>query len=56
VEVLTQQEEAALPLEKTLQYAAFAQFLQVAKKLAGTSLAQLKMNGLETCVSDGNPA
>jgi hypothetical protein len=46
-------EEEGVPLEDTRRYAAFGQFYDAAKRLAGTSLAELKEEGLETCLADG---
>jgi hypothetical protein len=45
-----------MPLEERRGYAAFAQFCQAATKFAGTSLAELKEEGLKTSLTDGESA
>lgn len=54
VELLSYKAKAGLPMEETLGYAAFTKFYGAAKKLANTSLAQLKEEGLETSFNEGD--
>lgn len=49
-----EEEEADLRLEATRRYAAFMLFYKAAKRLAGTSLTQLKEEGLVTSIADGD--
>lgn len=53
VEMVTLGDRTGGPLEETRQYAAFSQFYKAAKRLAGTSLSQLKEEGLTTSLTDG---
>lgn len=54
VELLAHKEKAGLPMEETLGYVAFSKFYGASKKLAQTSLAELKEEGLETNFTAGD--
>jgi hypothetical protein len=53
LDLLSHQEEVDLPFDKTLRYVAFARFFDAATKLAGTSLSELGVDGIETSMTEG---
>ncbi len=55
LELLEFKDESNVPWMATRRYNAFAKFYTAAKTLAGTSLAELKEEGLVTTMIEGEP-
>ncbi len=53
LDLLTDAEGADVDLEESRGYAAFVHLHDAANKLAGTSLAEVKVEGVETALTDG---
>ncbi len=54
IDLVGHKEKEGVPLENTLRYEAFAKLHKAAKTLAGTSLAELKAEGLVTSMTNGD--
>ncbi len=54
IDLVGHKEKEGVPLENTLRYEAFTKLHNAAKILAGTSLAELKAEGLVTSITNGD--
>jgi hypothetical protein len=54
IDLVGHKEKEGVPLQNTLRYEAFTKLHNAAKRLAGTTLAELKAEGLETSFTDGD--